>query len=142
MSFVFEARAYGPDSTPTEIQAIKDCIFQYAPGIVYWRELPVQSAFHLELFEARIHELTAGRPYHLLIDLLVVQPPSAESRAALRRTFTRLHGINRVAVFTGRNFMLNVAAKFVLTNAGIKNFAVYRTLEEAVEDLHHAPSGR
>lgn len=142
MSFVFEARAYGPDSTPVEVQAIRDCIFMYEPGILYWRELPVQSDFHLQIFRERLTELAAGTRPHLLIDLLVATPPGAEARAALRKMFTSQPLIDRIAVFTGRNFMLNVAAKFVMTTAGLKNFAVHRTLEEALEDLRNATARR
>jgi hypothetical protein len=50
--------------------------------------------------------------------------------------FTRQTKMRRVAVFTGRNFMLNVAAKFVLGAAiGLKNLTVHSTLEEAVGAL-------
>lgn len=139
MSFVFEARAYGPDSTPAEVQAIRDRIFLCEPGIVYWRELPVQSDFQLQIFRERIVELAAGGPPpHLIIDLTVATPPGAEARVALRKMFSSRLPVDRIAVFTGRNFMLNVAAKFVLTTAGLRNFAVYRTLEEALGDLRDA----
>ena len=45
LSFAFEVRPYGPASTPEEVQAIKDCIYVYRPGVVMYRELPIQSFF-------------------------------------------------------------------------------------------------
>jgi len=143
MPFRFEARAYGPDATPAEIQAIRDCIYLLEPGIFYWLELPVQSDFQLQIFDQRLDELTQGlSSYRLLIDLVTATPPNAAVRAALRRVFGNQRKLERAAAFSGRNFLLNVAAKFVLTSAGLENFAVYRTKEDALEDLRHAPARR
>jgi hypothetical protein len=45
-----EARAYGPDSTPEEIAAIKARVYLYAPDIIMWQEVPVMSVFQVEMF--------------------------------------------------------------------------------------------
>ena len=139
MAFVFEARPYGPGSTPEEIRAIEDCVFVHAPGILYWRELPVQSEFQLRIFDERLRALCREwTEYRLLIDLEVATPPGAAVRAGLRKVFQgQEEKLRRIAVFTGKNFMLNVTAKFVLTNAGMRRFTVHRTLAEAEEELAH-----
>jgi hypothetical protein len=140
MVFTFERRPYGPDSTPEEIQAIKDCIFVYQPGIIYWRELPVQSLFQYDLLDERLKEETTNlTSFDLLVDLVRAARPSPAIRERLRQLFKSKEKLRRVAVFTGRNFMLNVAAKFVLGGSvGLRNFSVSRTLEEALEELRHA----
>jgi len=76
--------------------------------------------------------------YDLLIDLTEAQPPNAEIRSRLKRLFGAQSNLRTAAVFTGKNFMLNVAAKFVLGGSvGLKNFSVHTTLEQALEELRH-----
>jgi hypothetical protein len=130
------ARAYGPDSTAEEIQAIKDCIYMHSGRIMMYRELPVQSVFHLDLFESKMNELAQHlEHYDLLIDLTQAQPPSAQVRARLKKLFGGQRLLRKTAVFTGRNFMLNVAAKFVLSGSGLRSFSVHSTQEQALEAL-------
>jgi hypothetical protein len=45
--------------------------------------------------------------------------------------------LRRVAVFTGRNFLVNIACKFVFTAAGLSDFTIHNTLEQALEALNH-----
>jgi hypothetical protein len=137
MTFKFEARPYGPDSTPQEIQAIKDRISVHSPGVLCWKEVPVQSIFQFDLFEQRLNELSKDLPYYdLIIDLTEAHPPSADCRERLKPLFTGQTKMRRVAVFTEKNFMLNIAAKFVLGGSvGLKSFSVYKTREAALEDL-------
>jgi hypothetical protein len=139
MVYSFEQRPYGPDSTSQEVQAIQDCIQLSEPGIVSWRELPIQSLFHLDLFEKRLKELTRDLDsFDLLVDLVQAAPPPPEIRARLQHLFKAQEKIRRIAVFTGKNFMLNVAAKFVLGGSvGLRNFSVHKSREQALEELRH-----
>ena len=141
MAYVFENRAYGPESTPEEIQAMQECITIHEPGILLWRELPVQSLFSLDVVEERLQILTRDLDrYDLLIDLVRATPPSPAVRARLKRIFTSQAKLGRVAVFTGKNVMLNVAAKFVLGGSvGLRKYSVHRDAEEALDELRHAP---
>ena len=133
-SFKFEERPYGSDSTPAEVQAIKDCVYLYQPGIVMYRELPIQSLFQLDLFHEKLNEVGSQLPsYALLIDLVEAKPPNAEIRTRLKTLFGSQKNMRTAAVFTGKNFMLNVAAKFVLSGIGLKSFTVHKTLQEALE---------
>jgi hypothetical protein len=137
-NFALEVRAYGPDSTPEEVQAIRDCIYLYKPGVIMYRELPIQSIFHLDLFQEKLIEVGGALPpYALLIDLTAARPPNAEIRSRLKTLFSAQKNLRTAAVFTGKNFMLNVAAKFVLSGIGLKSFTVHKTLEEALQAVDH-----
>jgi hypothetical protein len=139
MPITIEARAYGPDSSPEEAQAIRERVYLLEGDIILYREMPVQSQFHLDLFEAKLNELTAQRQgFAILLDLTEAQSPSAETRERLRQIFSALAKGNKmraVAVFTGKNFLLNIAAKFVLHGMGVKLSTVHRTKEEAISVL-------
>ncbi|MCX4247813.1 hypothetical protein [Paraliomyxa miuraensis] len=136
---VLENRPYGPDSTEDEQRAIRAQVVRISDDVVLYRETPVVTAFSLDLMFGRIGELTAGRsPFYLVIDLTVTGPPSAEVRQYLRGLFRALEPAY-VAVFTGKNFMLNVAAKFVLGKVfgGVRH-SVHKTLDEALQAVASA----
>jgi len=81
MKYTFGKRPYGPESTPEEIQAMRDRIYVHGPGILYWRELPVQSLFHLDIFEQRLKELSDDlSAYDLIVDLVEASPPGPQIR--------------------------------------------------------------
>lgn len=138
MGMKFEERPYGPDSTPEEVSALEQSVSIHEPEVLRWEEIPVQSIFHLGIVGRRLHELSQPwAHYDLLIDLTAARPPSAKVRAALRRLFTDQPKLRRTVVFTEKNLMLSIAAKLVLTNSGLRNFAVYKTCGEALEDLRN-----
>jgi hypothetical protein len=131
-----EVRPYGPDSTPEEVEAIRARVFLLDERTVGYREMPVQTPFHIDLFDEKMRELTADiDAFDLLIDLSEAKPPSAETRARLRKLFGAHTKMSRAAVFTGKNFMLNIAAKFVLSGMGLQSFSVHTTREQALEAL-------
>jgi hypothetical protein len=138
MTYKFEARPYGPESTPEEIEAMRACIYEYQPGILYWRELPVQSLYQIDIFEQRLNQATADWTYYdLIVDMVEAAPPSAEIRQRLRQLIAGQSKLRRAAIFTGKNFLVNIAVKFI-TGAilGPKNAGLYNTVEEAHEALH------
>jgi hypothetical protein len=136
MAVELEARPYGPESTPEEIQTIRDRVYVYSGNVVMYYEVPVPSVFQLDLFGEKMEEVTKDMDsYDLLLDLTVAIPPHAEIRARLKRLFSSQAKMRRAAAFTGRNFMLNVAAKFVLGGSGLRSFSVHKTMEQALAAL-------
>jgi hypothetical protein len=137
MAIELQARPYGDESTPDEVAAIRDRVWLYrAPDLIMYFEVPVPSPFQIRLFGKKLDELTANlKQYDLLVDLTHAKPPGAEVREALKEMFGKQPKCRKVGVFTGRNFMLNVAARFVLGSVGLKDFTVSKTLEEALKTL-------
>jgi len=134
-----EARAYGPESSPEEIAAIRDRVSLFADGILRFREVPVPTPFAIDVAFDRIHELVASMErYHLLLDLTEASRPSAAVRAHLRTRFSDLpRPPIHVGVFTGANFMLNMAAKFVLTSC-VPALSVHKTEAQALHAIRSA----
>jgi hypothetical protein len=131
-------RPYGPDSTPEEIVAIRARIAPLGGDLVIYREMPVQSPFHLDLFEEELLRVSASMPeLALLIDLTEARPPNAHTRERLRELFRKLGNLRAAAVFTEKNFVVNLAAKFVLSGLGLKKYSIHRTREEALAALGH-----
>jgi hypothetical protein len=137
-----EARPYGPDSTPDEIAAIKSRVYQLEPSIYIWHEVPMCSVFTSRLHGQVLNELTAGLPsYSYIVDLREAKPPAQEVRAALVKMYNQeMPRCSAIAVWTGRNFLLNVAAKFVLAGfIGLKKrCTLHSTFEDALATLRDA----
>jgi hypothetical protein len=138
MPLELESRPYGEDSTPQEIEAIRARVYKYSDNLIMYNEVPIPSRFQLRHFEERMNEISAQMDhYDLLIDLTAAQPPGAEIREQLKTLFSKQKKLRKTAVFTGRNFMLNVAARFVLGRAGLREFSVHKSQEDALEALGH-----
>lgn len=142
MAVELESRAYGPDCTPDEVEAIKQRAKVHAPGIVIFKEVPVPSPFALETGMKQVAKLAREHGCaKFIVDLSESARPSAEM-GELLKTLMKENAdvIKEMAVFTGKNFLLNVAAKFVLSGIPQKH-SVHKTLEQAEEALANGDEG-
>lgn len=136
-----EARPYGPESSETERQALRDRVSVAADRVLLFRAVPVPTSFQLDLCFDRIEHLTAAMPdFALIIDLTEGRRPSAEVRAHLRERFSRLPHLVHTSLFVGPSFVLTVAARFVLRGAGHR-FTIHRRYQEALETARRALAG-
>ena len=130
---------YGFDSTSDQVEAIRSRICFLRDDIVLYREMLVQSLFHLDLFQEELIRVSKTLPaIALLIDLIEAKPPNVCTRERLREIFCGLTNLRAAAVFTERNFVLNIAAKFVLNGLGLRSYTIHTTREEALKALANA----
>ncbi len=137
LSVEIEVRPYGPESTEEERQAIKDRVYLYSDRIVIFKETPIQTIFQIDLSFEKIEEITQElESFSLIIDLSEAKPPTAEIREHLKKCYSSLDRMLHAAVVTERNFMLNIAAKFVLKGLGLKSYSIHKTMGEALGAVH------
>lgn len=134
---VIEDREYGPDSDQETIEAIKERVYMYNENIVYWYEVPVASVWQVQIFQQKIAELTQNlESFNIIIDLSSARPPSMKVRATIKELFKAFHGkLEKVGVFTEKNILVNLAAKFVLGDLGVPSDVV-KTKDEALDFLN------
>ena len=133
MPLPIERKEYGPDSSPQDIEVLKSQVYLHSDHVVYWKEAPVMSCWQVEVYSTKVDELIADLDsFSILIDLTDTKPPNARIRESLRNMFIPLQkrGLKKAVAFTGKNFLINVAAKFVLGGSGL-NFSVYTTKAQA-----------
>lgn len=142
MGVEIEKRAYGPDSSPEEVEAIRQRVWVHAPGIIMFHEVPVPSEFQLGICFQRIEKLAREHGCSKIIcDLTETARPSPEMSGLLKELLKeREEVIKHMAVFTGKNFLVNIAAKFVLSGVP-QECTVHKTQAEAEEALAHADQG-
>ena len=72
-----EARPYGADMTPEERRTLLSRVYVVEPGIVFYREIPVQSVESIDLMLARLYELGCQWPTFVeVLDLSTVVRPT------------------------------------------------------------------
>jgi len=135
--FVFEKRPYNEDSTPEEIQAIKDNISIYNENIIFYDEIPIVSPFSIKISFDQIELLSKQLDrYGLLVDIRNTKRPDAMTRRAINGRFVKLcEDIEHVAFCTGSNFLINTAARFILHQTNLNSFSINKTIEEAIEKI-------
>jgi len=133
-SHAIEVKKYTEDSTPEEIQAILERVYILEDQIIVLHELPIVSQFSIELIFAKISKLaTQFEKCAYLVDISSSRLPNAESRRVINNQFKdTLSNVKHVAFVSGKNFIINTAAKVVMFQTNLDSFSINKTREEAI----------
>ena len=133
-----EARAYGPDSTPEEIEAMRARVSLYHGDIVLYDEMPVVTPFTIGVCYDRVEELVDAHGCEfLIVDVRNAGQPDAATRKGIKQRVERLKGrISHVAVAMTSNPLITVTARFIQALVPIP-LTIHGTVEQAEEALRH-----
>ena len=130
-----EERPYGADMTPGERDMLLSRVYVLEPGIVFYREVPVQSVESIDLMLGRMYELGCQWPTFIeVLDLSKSQRPSPAVRAVLRTWMQRV--VPRMAhmcVIVETNFVMRAVARFVAYSMNITHLSFHDTEAEAID---------
>ena len=129
-------RAYGPESTPQESEAIADRVSVIDDRLVLIRELPVQSAFSVNLMFDRLDALTRDWDrFAYVVDLIEARRPDAATRAALKDRVVRVNSrVTHVAIVVGSNLIMRAMARLFAHGMGLDSASIHATRAEAIEE--------
>ncbi len=136
-NFKFERKAYGENSSPEEIQAIQNSVFIHDPQIIYFKQLPVPNPFTTNLLFDKVEQLgeQLGK-YGLLIDIQESARPDAITRRAINSRFSKINeAIVHLSICTGKNFLINTAARFVIHNTNLNSISFHKTIDASIEAI-------
>ena len=130
-----EARPYGADMTPEERRTLLSRVYVVEPGIVFYREIPVQSVESIDLMLARLYELGCEWPTFIeVLDLSTVVRPTPAVRAVIRGWMRRLSPrMAHLCVIIEKNFVMRAVARFVAYSMNITQVSFFETEAEAVD---------
>ena len=130
-----EARPYGADMSPEERRTLLSRVYVVEPGIVFYREVPVQSVESIDLMLARLYELGCEWPTFIeVLDLSRVARPTAAVRAVLRSWMLRLSPrMAHLCVIIEKNFVMRAVARFVAYSMNITQVSFFETEAEALD---------
>jgi len=130
-----EARPYGADMSPEERRTLLSRVYVVEPGIVFYREIPVQSVESIDLMLARLYELGCQWPTFIeVLDLSTVVRPTPAVRAVIRGWMRRLSPrMAHLCVIIEKNFVMRAVARFVAYSMNITQVSFFETEAEAVD---------
>ena len=131
-----EARPYGPDITKEEREALRERVYMLSDDVFIWHEVPKPTVYQITILGEKLAELSNGvKEFYLIIDLTISERPSAEIINHIRNIMQVFTGLQHAALYTGKNFMLNIAAKFVMERLGFASYSIHKTKEEAQDAI-------
>jgi len=135
-----EQRAYGPESTREEREAIAERVSVVDDRILLIHELPVQSPFSVKLMFDRFHALAQDWDrLAYVVDLTEAKRPDPETRAALKAlTLGISPRVTHLAVAVGDNLLMRAMAQLFAYSMGLTNVSTHATRAEAIEEARRA----
>lgn len=128
---------YNEDAPPEIIQAIKNRVFLIEDNIIVLDELQKVTPFSLNIVFTEMTELAKQLPKcAYLIDITDTTVPNAEARRFINAQFqATLSNVKHVTFVTGKNFLINTAAKFVMYQTNLKSFSIDKTREDGISKI-------
>ena len=121
--------------TGEEREQLLSQVFVIEPGIVFYREIPVQSVESVDLMLGRLHELSAQWPKFIeVLDLSKVLRPSPAVRAAIRVWMKKLvPRMSHMCIIVESNVIIRAVARFVAYSMDVRQISFYDTEAEAID---------
>ncbi len=142
MEFPFEHRAYGPDSTPEEIAAIRSRVKHVRDNIIAIHDVPVGSTFSIGILIEEMQRIAEGwSVIKVFVDVADARRPTPEYREALLRFGADEPRLIACAVYIGKSRVFATIARVSLAllgaSAGMRAFhsreAAMRYLDDVDE---------
>jgi hypothetical protein len=130
-----EARPYGAEMTPDERDTLLSRVYVVEPGIVFYREIPVQTVESIDLMLGRMYELGCQWPTFIeVLDLSTVIRPSPAVRVAIRGWMQRIAPrMAHMCIIVEQNFVIRAVARFVAYSMNVTQLSFYETEAEALD---------
>ncbi len=137
-----EAKKYTSDAPPEIIELIRARV-STSNDIIIVKEIPKPSPFSVTLIFEEISKYAAGYDQcGLLIDIQGTTPPDAETRRVINKEFKRaLSNVKHVSFVSGKNFIINTAARFAIFQTKLDSFTISKTMEEGIQHINRVLNG-
>jgi len=120
-----------------EIDELADGIYMRKDQILVYREIPIITIESLDVYFEKMGVLLEGKQdINMILDLTETIRPGARIREYIKKRFAKyIPQIKHVAVFTGKNLLINIALKFVFAGINFNSFSIHKTEEEALRRI-------
>jgi len=121
--------------TGEEREELLSQVFVIEPGIIFYREIPVQSVESVDLMLGRMYELACEWPEFIeVLDLSKVLRPSPAVRAAIRAWMKKMvPRMTHMCVIVETNIVIRAVARFVAYSMDVRQISFYDTEAEAID---------
>ncbi|MFK8102169.1 MAG: hypothetical protein AB8G15_06590 [Saprospiraceae bacterium] len=129
-----EKRPYHSDSTPEEVDAIKDRVFVYQQEIIYIKEIPVLSSFSINLVFNKVMSLakTYNR-FGIIIDLSESDRPDADTRRTIGKCFKQICDTAvHVSFCTGGRLELETYISYIFHGVDVASYSINKDADSEI----------
>ena len=135
-----EARPYGPDAAPAEQLELRERVFQLEDRLFMILEVPVQTAYTVDVMFDRLEELAVGLDrFAYIADLSGVKRPDAPVRERLRQRVAHINPrLAHVGIVVGANAVIRAVAKLVAFAIGFRSITFHASVDAALEACRRA----
>ena len=121
-------------TTDEEAEMIRGCMRKIDEGIIEWSEIPRHTKYSLDLVSEGLERETRGvELFTMIVDLRRATMPTAVIREGIREAVFSRSQLLHTAVYTGRNSVLNVVARLIMSQTIANSYSVHRYRQEALE---------
>ncbi len=136
-----EAKKYGSNSNIEQIMLIKSRVSFLSDTIIFFKEIPIQTIFTVDLIfdhlELLVSKMNKG---YLLVDLTEAKRPNAIVRRKLNERLNSLYSkkkLEHIAFFTGKNKLLNITAKFIMFGVSSSSYSIHKYKKDAINIIEN-----
>jgi hypothetical protein len=121
--------------TPEERSEMLSRVYVIEPGIVFYREVPVQSVESIDLMLGHLYELGSQWPTFIeVLDLSKAERPTPAVRAVLKSWMRRLAPrMAHLCIIVESNFVMRAVARFMAYSMNVTQLSFYETEAEAID---------
>lgn len=112
-------------------------VHNHDENVLFYKEIPEPTKSTLtENFEQLSKLSKTYKKFFLIIDLSEAERPSAEIRQHISEELKFFkEKVIHLAIYTGQNFILNMAVTFTFRKVNLKSYSIHKTLEEAEQAI-------
>ncbi len=123
--------------TEAERAKLAQRVVLYQNNVIVYDDASYLSEFTVRTMFGQVRKiLEDGQNYFLLIDLTTSRKPSALIRAIISEEVEKIkRQIIHCSVYSGKNKMINLLAKFSLGGLGFDSYTISSTLQEALNQF-------
>jgi len=136
--FELQDIVYGEDSPPIVVEAIKQRVSVIEDEIVLLNEIRHVSPFSINIVFNEMKQYASElENCGYLIDITNTNVPDAKTRRVINNEFKHTLGnVKHVAFVTGKNFIINTAARFVMYQTSLNSFSIVKDRNQGIADIH------
>ena len=124
------------DSEISKVE-LSNRVVRYKNQIVVYREVPFISTFTVTHMFSEVQKIIyEGQKIFLVLDLTESNKPSAAIRSVISEEVKKIKDqIVHCSIYSGRNKMINLLAKFALGGVGFESYTISSTLQGALDQF-------
>jgi len=129
--------------SPVDTEEINSRVYMHNPHIIYYNELKSPTPQTIEHAFAEVKRLAATKEKcGLIIDIRNSDPPNAATRRTINASFSSICDmVNHVSFVSGKNIIVNTAAKFIMFQTNLKSFTINGTVEDGIAEIEKVVNG-